>query len=298
MANTIDYFFGKLHAKRGQQALKLQPFHDFVLRVINNLDTSPESFWRCRDALANLTMSRGALDYIEGELLSGLTLAHYLPQFVLLECDRFSLHLRFLSPSPASTTISASVEHRLIAMVHGSAQLYRFEQPKAEPLDVFDRERKLVSLGVSALNAGDVMECRAAVDCYELSVDDAAIIFEMRSEPVYNFQWLYDSATLAPKRIVFVDSQDMRAGLGLLTALNLRSSDSVPYVRSFLGHPNHFIRWSALKAMVHLEPEKAAAHLDAAVHDCHPQVRAAVVQLKLQVDSAGEGVAIGTDVAH
>jgi hypothetical protein len=299
MAHTIDYFFSELHAKKGQPALKLQVFQDFVVHVINTLDTPAESFWRCRNALASLAKSRAALDYMEVELLNGLTSPNYFPRFVLLECDRFSLHLRFLSPTPLpSALISAYIEHRMMAMVHGSAYLHRFVQPSPEPLEIFDVKRKIVPLGVSAFRPGDVMECRAAVDCNRLSVDGAAVIFEMHSEPIYNFQWFYDSATLLPKKILFVDVQDMRAQLGLMTALHLRSADSLPYVRPFLGHPNHFIRWSALKTMASLEPENVKALLEAAVHDHHPQVRAAAMRLKSQVDNTRKEQANGAHVAH
>jgi hypothetical protein len=298
MAHTIDYFFSELHARKGQQALKLQTFQDFVVHVINTLDTSPESFWRCRNALASLAKSRAALDYMEIELLNGLTSPNYLPQFVLLECDRFSLHLRFLSPTPPPSSLSAYVEHRMMAMVHGSVHLQRFEQPSPEPLEIFDVKRKIVPRGVSGFGPGDVMECRAAVDCNKLFVDGAAVMFEMHSEPVYNFQWFYDSATLVPKKILFVDAQDMRAQLGLMTALHLRSADSLPYVRPFLEHPNHFIRWSALKTMASLEPEKVATLLEAAVHDHHPQVRAAAMRFKLQVENTGKEQANGAHATH
>jgi hypothetical protein len=179
----------------------------------------------------------------------------------------------------------------MMALVHGSAQLHRFEQPIPEPMDVFDPERKIMSLGISALSAGDVVECRAGVDCCKLAVDGPAVLFEMRSEPVYNFQWFYDSVTLAPTSILFVGPEDMRAELGLLTALNLGSPDVLPYIRSFLDHPNHFIRCSALKAIAGIDPENSSCHIDAALQDHHPQVRAAAAALR------GKGVANGTDVA-
>jgi len=287
MVPAIEYFFSELHAKTGQQALQLRAFQEFVEVIIDSLDSSPESFWRCRNALADLTMSRAALDYIESELLSGLNNALYLPQLELLECDRFSLALRFLLPSQPSNTVSAFVEHRMMAVVHGSAHLHRFEQPHVEPLDILDRERKIVSLGTSTLSTGNVLACRAAVDCYQLSVDEPVIVFEMRSEPIYKFQWSYDCVSLVPKRIFYVDSREMRAHLGLLTALNLKSSETVPQVRSFLEHPNHFIRWCALKALIQLEPDKISTYLDDAAHDCHPQIRVAAAQLKGQVEKGG-----------
>lgn len=288
MAHIVDSFLGELHG-RGEQALKLQPFLQFVLRVMDELDSSPDSFWRCRGALEDLAKSRGALEYIECQLLDGLDCPNYLPELVVLDSGGFSLHLRFVFPGPPPKVVSGSVEHRMMAMVHGTAQVHRFEQPRPEPVDVFDPARRIVSGGVVQLRVGDVLECRAAVDCSSLSVADSAVMFEMRSRPIYSFQWLYDSITLIPKRLLFVNPQDMRAQLALLTALNLGYAELAPNVRSFLEHPNHFIRWCALKTLLHLEPDKMSADLEVAARDRHSQVRTAALQLMQQVNSAGKG---------
>lgn len=288
MAHTVDSFLTELHG-RGELALKLQPFRQFVLRVMDELNSSPDAFWKCRDALKDLAKSRGALDYIESQLMDGLDSPNYLPELVVLDCNCFSLHLRFLFPGATPRVVSGSVEHRMMAVVHGTVQVHRFEQPKPEPVDVFDPARKIISGGLVQLNVSDVLECRAAVDCSSLSVTDPAVMFEMRSKAIYSFQWLYDSITLVPKRLLFVDPHDMRAQLALLTALNLGCAELAPSVRSFLDHPNHFIRWFAVKSLVHLEPDNMSAHLEVAVRDRHAQVRAAALQLLQQANIAGKG---------
>jgi hypothetical protein len=288
MVHTVESFLTELHG-RGERALTLQPFRQFVLRVMDELDSSPDSFWKCRYALEDLAKSRGALEYIECQLLDGLDCPNYVPELVVLDCNCFSLHLRFVLPGSAPRVVSGSVEHRMMAMVHGTAQVHRFEQPRPEPVDVFDPARRIVCGGVVQLRVGDVLECRAAVDCSSLSVADSAVMFEMRSRPIYSFQWLYDSITLVPKRLLFVDPQDMRAQLALLTALNLGCAELTPNVRSFLDHPNHFIRWFALKCLAHLEPDKMSAHLEVAVRDRHCQVRAAALEIMQQVNNGGKG---------
>lgn len=294
----MDHIFNRFHQKKSQRALELKPFRGFALCAIEAIDASPESFWNCRNALRELALSRAALDYIEHELLSGLNSPNYMPQLELLECDSFSLNIRLLSPVLPTGTVNSSIEHRMAAIVHGSVLLDRFEQPKVEPVDVFDRGRKIVSLGSSRFGVGDVIGCRAGIDCHQMNGRSTAILLEMHSTPVYHFQWFYDSVTLIPKRVLYVDSGDMRAQLGLLTALNLRLRESVPYILSFLRHPNYFIRWSALKTLIKLEPEKATAYLEDATHDCHPQIRAAAVQLKSQNENEGRGGIHGAHVTN
>jgi hypothetical protein len=282
---AIDSYFRDLHATEGLPAIKLRAFSDFVLRILSVLDSSVTSFWGCADALTELATSRAALEYVETELLTSLRSPHYLPQLKLLECDRFTLFLRYVSPKPPATTLRSPIENRLVAMIKGAARLHSFEQLHPEPPDVFSPDRKLVSLGVSSFAAGDVYRSRAGVDCYDLSTDQDALLFELRSEPVYKFEWLYDRATLAPRRVVFVDLMDMRADLALVAAAHLRSPESIPFVRPFLKHPNHLIRWSAVKALIHLEPGEAAAYLEALEQDCHPQLREAAHRLRAEIES-------------
>jgi hypothetical protein len=285
----MEHFFSRFRLKTSQRALELKVFQDFALRTMELIDESPESFWKCHDALKELALSRAALDYIEHELLGGLNSPQYMPQLELLECDSFRLNMRLLSPASTTNTINSSAENRMMAIVHGSILLHRFEQLRVEPIDVLDQNRQLVSRGSSVLEVGDVIKCRAGIDCHQISDSGTTILFEMHSAPVYSFQWSYDSATLIPKRVLYTNSVDMRAQLGLLTVLNLQSRESVPDVLPFLNHPNYFIRWCALKTLIQLQPEKASAYLEDAMLDGHPQIKAAAVQLK----SKGENTAGG-----
>jgi HEAT repeats len=296
--NTPDSPDNDLDTKHASWSLKIPVLRAFERQVLDSLDASKESFWRCRDALAELATSRAALDFVENGLLKGLASPSYIPQLKLLECDRFTLSLRHLSPKPRSTTVNASVQHRMSAIVAGAVEFQRFEQPSPEPLDIFDPNRKIRRCGTYTFRNGEIIECRAATECgYISAVTDNAILFEMRSESLYNFQWSYDSVTLAPKRIAFVDPLDMRAELGLLTALNLGSPESIPYVHSFLKHHNYLIRWLAVRVLIKLDPQRARVHLIAATSDRHPHIRAAARLISQQLDNASRGIDNGLNVA-
>jgi hypothetical protein len=177
----LDHIFSRFEQKTSQKALALRPFQGFALRAIEAIDAPKGNFWKCQDALRELALSRAALDYIEHELLSGLDSPHYMPQLDLLACDTFSLNIKLLSPTRSMTggtsTINSFIEHRMAAIVHVSVLLERFEQPKVEPVDVFDRERKIVPLGTSTLGVGDVITCRAGIDCHQINSSGTVILF-------------------------------------------------------------------------------------------------------------------------
>ena len=275
MLNT-DCFDQDLHATKPLPALRVPAFRDFAVKMINEMDSSPESLWNCCSTLSSLALSRAALEYIEAELLTSLQVPSYSLQLKLFECDRFTLFLKYLPSKPnRATTLRSSIENRLITLVGGLARVVRYEQPHPEPFNVFDSSRSLTCLGEVSLSAGEVIKCRAGVECHDVVVDSHSVFFELRSKPIHKLEWLYDASTLNPRRLIFVDALDMKINMYLLLAHHFRSPKSIPLIRPYLQHPNHFIRLSAAKALLQIEPENAATLLEELGKDSHPQLRAA-----------------------
>jgi hypothetical protein len=259
------------------RAIDLPAFKEFASQLSDVLGDSHETFWKCRTALAFLSRSRAALGYVESELLNSLQSTCYFPRLTLVESDLFSLRLVIVSPRPAARVIHSMVEHQMLAVIQGSAQLQRFERADRGAHDVFNAQKRIFSSGVSTLVAGDVAELWADRECYELSTRTNAFLFQLRSRPLYRLQWVYDAATLAPKRIYSSHAEDMQAELAILTARNLGFSDCVPNVRRLLDHPNHVIRRAAFNTLVALDPENREVYLRVAANDPHPDVQQAAL---------------------
>ena len=265
-----------VHA-RFTRAIDLPAFKEFASQLSDVLGDSHENFWKCRNAFALLSRSRAALGYIESELLNALQSTCYVPKFTLVECDLFSLRLLVVLPRPAPRVIRSMVEHQMLAVIQGSVQLQRFERPNRGAQDVFNDQKRIFSKGVSTLVAGDVAALCADRECYELSTCTNAFLFQLRSRPLYRLQWVYDAATLAPKRIYSSHAEDMQAELAILTARNLGFPDCVPNVRRLLDHPNHVIRRAALDTLLALDPENRDVYLRVAANDPHPDVQQAAL---------------------
>jgi hypothetical protein len=278
MQTTLDHFFRDLHGEH-TRGLLICHFEDFVLKVSNIMDEFPESVWRCQAPLGALGASRSAIEYVERELLRGLDVDRHLPDLTLLKCDRFRLSLRILERGPTSPIIKSDVEHRLIHVVGGALRISRFVQPEPEPTDEFDASRQIVLREEATIATGSFAEFRAAVDVVDISTDSIAVFFELRSQPVCRFQWLYEKSTLLPTRILFVPSRDMEAALTILTLMKLGSSVSAPYLSGMLHHPNHLIRLYTLKALLRVNPDHRMLYLKTAESDPHPYVRRAAARL-------------------
>lgn len=248
-------------------------FRQFIGDVVKVLDDREESFWRCREALLALTSSGGVLEYVEKEISRGLQLPRYMPSFTLLECDRFSLVLRFIGLQKRAATVQGFPYHRMTCVVCGSITAHRFEQPQPLPADVFDPARRIVDRGTCRLNSGEFFELRASSECCDLSVEDAAILLELRSASLCGFEWHYDASTLIPKCIRSTSAGDMRAEVALLTAMSLGSSDSVAYIAPFIDHPNPFVRAYAIQAVLKPDSKSANEVLRKAEYDTHPEAQ-------------------------
>jgi len=222
----MEYFFRDLHG-RPTPAASMPRFCDFVDEMLAVLQDSPESFWKCRRGVVSLGQSEAVLAYIEHELLRGLEIPHYSPLLTLLECDRFSLAVRPRFRCQAAATVRTAVSHRILYVLHGSGQLHRFEQPEPHPLDTLDPACKILRKGTLVVTRGDVAEFRAATDCYDLTTSDFLACLEMRSAPLYDFEWHYDTGTLSPKCVLSTSAKHMRAELAVLTARHLGSTDFV-----------------------------------------------------------------------
>ena len=275
----MEYFTNRLHGKR-KGALSLAAFRTFVDVAVHlaDIDDAPNaSFWRCEEGFIGLAKSGAILEYAEQEILRGMQIPEYMPEFTLLECDTFRLHLRVVNPGRPKATVLAMPHHRMIYVVEGSVKLDKFEQPRPDPQHIFDPLRKLVRRGSQTLKRGDHISIRALSDSCDFSVDEFAILLELHSACVGRFEWHYDLVTLSPKWILSSDGGEMRAELALMTAANLGSSDSVVHVASLLDHENPFVRASALKALLRLDKDGARACLCKAGEAKHPpEVRKAM----------------------
>jgi HEAT repeat protein len=90
---------------------------------------------------------------------------------------------------------------------------------------------------------------------------------------VDRLRWTYSRETLRPLKPTPASLSANHLEYAIGTLLHLDHPDAVAALSGLASHPAHHVRWSAIRAVVELDPERGAALLTAALADPHPHVR-------------------------
>lgn len=261
--------------------------------LLAQLIGSPATLERAVVPFRGLLGSRVLIAAVERELevlRAGGSVNRQAPvgQLQVLATPELRVRGRIVQPdAPTSRIVSGLTRHTLVGNA-GTATFVvrRFRQPHPEPNDVFDPTKKLETLGDTALEPGEAIALRAAVDAYDIVAQDAAAIALIAASPyMVDLEWHYERATLRPKRLEPVRNSWLRLRELLRFGEALGAPDLIGALEALIPHPSHFIRWSAARLAMGLSPERGTEVMRALVDDPHPQLQAAA-RKTLRVDAA------------
>lgn len=181
------------------------------------------------------------------------------------------LNLRFLEATAVErvppTRVSGMVNHLLIGVFGpGVSEVETFvEEPPG---------RTLRRLGIEALRPGDVRKCAAGRDILHswLGREPSGWLVLVDTTEVQT-SWLYDYATLAPVRQHAATTGTPRLEYAARLLSELRYAPAVDAIAGLVEHPDHYIRWGALRQLARLDQGRALTLLQSAKDDPHPHVR-------------------------
>jgi hypothetical protein len=200
--------------------------------------------------------------------------------------EHFSLNVRVLptfalADAPkregsARRTIAA-LPNDILAGVVGEGQiranLYEsaFERDDA----VFRRDHHLVRAGSRAFGPGDHFILRASHDVVDfVEVSGRVALVELALTQPRPIVWNYDAETLraAYASSGAVDATRMEFAIELFHVFGAR--EAVPTLsRIAREHGHHWLRWKAVKTLLHLDLAAGSEALQLAIDDPHPHVR-------------------------
>ena len=257
----------------------------FVESVGASIDGDPDAFWTCSDAFTALTRSTFLPDLVAWELECLGKDPDYVPcprggrDFEVLRLGPLVLSVRLQVPERDATSslLFGFCEHHLSANVGpGSVRVERWSQRWEGPADIFDRTRGLVPLPSLLLRAGEQVAFQAQRDVARVgALDAAAVVIGLTRVQATRLRWVYDADTLLPVRAeaADLDAARLEYTMSLLAALEHR--DAAPAIAALYDHPDHFVRWSAIRRAVELDPSLGASLVHRALNDVHPHVRRA-----------------------
>jgi HEAT repeat protein len=130
-----------------------------------------------------------------------------------------------------------------------------------------------------------VLSLRARRDVFDfLPLPEARYLLILDGPRVHTQQWVYARETGTPVASLAADPHDARLEAAMRLLRVLGHTAAAPVVASFATHDAHFVRWTAIRHTMGLDPERGVELLRAALDDPHPHVRNAARKALQRVD--------------
>jgi hypothetical protein len=256
----------------------------FCLEVDRYTDGSAADFWKCDAALVELAMGSFLSDFACNELAHCRSNVGHTPlaasgAFIpIARGDFYALSIVIVSARDSrSDRIRSGACHSLSLVAAGAdLPVMHYRQPEPEPNDVLRRDARLLPLGEILYRRGDVFRTRAVEDINELRPlpSKRSVVLTLSSKLIAGYAWNYDSGSLLPVGITS-DLSWCRTNYALRVIGEIGDVDCLSAVTALTEHPNHFVRWSAIKCAVRLDFDRGLALLEKGANDAHPHVRSA-----------------------
>lgn len=159
----------------------------------------------------------------------------------------------------------------------GTLTLDLFETSCAHDNDVFNISQKATRKGEIALRKGEHISVHAGKDILKIvGADDVVYqIHCVSTSAGPSMVWHYDALTLKPKYCTAgsTEASRMETVVGILVRMG--GTVGMPSLQKLAGYKDHFVRWSAIKAVLALDKKIGVDLLRTATRDPHQHVRTA-----------------------
>jgi hypothetical protein len=179
----------------------------------------------------------------------------------------------------------------------GTLEFQIYETPDTQDNRLFDRSQKPSLLDQRRIQAGEIIGARAGKDILRL-VDPSPGICQMHcvSATVSStLVWHYDVATLEPLYCTAGNQMSSRLEMAIAVLARMADAHALPAIRALCDHEDHFVRWSAIRTALALDPQGSLDILERAKADGHQHVRAAATKV-LSAILDGNGTGVGTSL--
>lgn len=274
--------------RTGERVRALPALREFVEAAMPHAEAAdPETFWNCEAAFARLLDGTFFRDLVRYELGRIAGEPAYVPtagvssySFTIIPGGAFSLAAEIFEPGLTfSRKLYSLTDHCLAAIVPfpgcGGVTYEWFEQRDPWPNEVLDRTRRLGEAHRRTFVAGEIIRFRAGIDVARMVPPEQSVaMLFLVSKPVVPLRWEYGE-----------NGYPLRAMAGVQTCSRLDYSarllgefgfpSSIAPLRKLAGHPQHYVRWAAVRAVMRIDFDEGLELLRRAREDAHPHVRRA-----------------------
>lgn len=256
----------------------------------------PAGLWDCVPAFESLVRSEFVGDLIRSELTRIVEAPCHMPggTFDVMTVARsrhFVLAAKLFQRgmnAPRAQVYSLP-EHLLFGVVGpGQLTIDVYQEAPGYRNDLFDRTRPLAGPERRTLEPGAVACFRAGHEAVlPADAGEPSVVLIMASERVERLQWVYSAEALRAERVFSADLTASRLEFAVHALAELDVKASIPGLRSLCEHPEHFVRWSAVRSLIRVDFQDGIAMVRRALDDPHPHVRNAAIRALRKIEADG-----------
>jgi hypothetical protein len=241
----------------------------------------------CAAELVALAGSDGVPAFLNGELADvaagrfpSLTASSDGGKFLLTQIDDLALGLHVVRQCEPPRRVYGSPTTRLVTPAGPrSVDFSLWTQDRPQPVDRLERDRVLRGPRSGSLSPGQTLMLLAAQDIAHLSSDAPTPLLVLQSDFIHPLIWEYDAETGRPERLIAATPNSSRLEYTALLLADMGYEPAVPQLVRLAQHPDHAVRWSAIRAASHLDRAAGRDLLTRATSDVHPQIRRAAQRI-------------------
>jgi hypothetical protein len=255
-----------------------------------------EAFWHCELAFSRLVATSFLTDSVTWELERLRSDPDHTPpgasefdfEILIMNSTALTAHVHVPDRSESSGLLYGPCDHTLVInQGPGVLCVEQWEQPNPGPADIINRDHVLEPRATVQLQPGHLYRARAHRDVHRLSARDRpALAVALTRGQVTALRWGYDEATLRPVQIQGARSGPARLEYAFTLLAAMAHVEAAPVIASLIEHPDHYVRWSAVRRVMALDPSLGMHLVQRSRADPHPHVRRAAERALSRLASA------------
>jgi len=163
-------------------------------------------------------------------------------------------------------------------------QRYRFNSKHG--VTVFDKNCKLRLVANEKIEPREVITFREPneiIEFEQIEVNRPTLLFVENLRDTKSLTWLFDRKSKTSVKAISANSNASKTEVLLALFSEANFEAAYPAVQDIIeNNEHHFVRWTAVKCLLRINPEEGISAVKDAVNDTHPHVRnSAVKALKI-----------------
>lgn len=240
------------------------------------------SLLACHDAFRQLLASRDVCAHLNAQLVRLIhdpsdDASEWNPDQLIIESNaRFALHCALHRKAPRH--LYSSPSEGLIGVLGAEPLRYRrYLLPPNWTNEVYDPAVRPRLIGDYLADPGTTLVFGPR-DVVDIQPERPVLLLKLFSTRLEPLLWSFDRESLAPRQVYASDLVPSILSYMMQVVSHYGDAASVGALRKLRGHPQHFLRWEAVKGLARLHRAEALIALQQSLHDPHPHIRRAAAR--------------------